>query len=248
MNNIDLDIVIPAYFEGESILEVLFSLREHVESSFRVLICYDVNEDDTLTAIKAHPPFEFEILFIKNRGVGLHGAVITGFEESKAPSVMMMPADDSWNARIIDKMVDYQKSGVDIVCPSRFMKGGSVEGYPKLKYAIVRSAAFLLYQLAFIPTQDPTNGFRCFSRKVIDQIPIASKVGGTYSLELLVKSHRLGWKIIEIPSTWIEREAGKSKFQVWKWIPHYLEWFLYGFATAYFRRKKVELKKENSTL
>lgn len=243
MNKVDIDIVIPAYFEGESILEVLFSLRQHVKSSFRVLICYDVDEDDTISTIKNHPPFQFDILFIKNKGIGLHGAVITGFEESEAPCVMMMPADDSWNARIIDEMVQYQKSGVDIVCPSRFMKGGSVEGYPKLKYIIVRSAAYLLYKLAFIPTQDPTNGFRCFSRKVIESIPIESSVGGTYSLELLVKSHRLRWKIVEIPSTWIERKAGKSKFQVWKWIPHYLEWFFYGFATSYFRKKHVDLKK-----
>jgi glycosyltransferase involved in cell wall biosynthesis len=243
LKNIDIDIVIPAYFEGESILEVLYSLREHVESNLRVFICYDVDDDDTLTTIKEHPAFEFDIEFVKNKRQGLHGAVLTGFEESKAPIVMMMPADDSWNARIIDQMVDYQKSGFDIVCPSRFMKGGSVEGYPKLKYLIVRIAAFLLYKLAFIPTQDPTNGFRCFSRRVIDQIPIESEVGGTYSLELLVKAHRLRWKIIEVPSTWIERKAGKSKFKVWKWIPHYLEWFLYGFATAYLRKKYVKLKR-----
>ena len=242
MNKIELDIVIPAYFEGDSILEVLFSLRDHVKSNFRVIVCYDVDEDDTLTVINNHPPFEFDIVFVKNRKDGLHGAVLTGFEESNAPSVMMMPADDSWNAKIIDEIVNYQKLGFDIVCPSRFMKGGSVEGYPKLKYLIVRTAAFLLYKLAFIPTQDPTNGFRCFSRKVIDQVPIESQVGGTYSLELLVKAHRLGWKIVEVPSTWIERKAGKSKFKVWKWIPHYFEWFLYGFATSYLRKKEVKLK------
>ena len=244
MIEVELDIVIPAYFEGESILEVLTSLKEHVKTSFRVLICYDVDEDDTITTIKNHPPFEFPVNFIKNRRVGLHGAVVSGFEESQAPIVMMMPADDSWNAKIIDKMVQYQKLGFDIVCPSRFMEGGSVEGYPKLKYLIVRTAALLLYKLAFIPTQDPTNGFRCFSRRVIDQIPIQSNVGGTYSLELLVKAHRLGWQVVEVPSTWIERKAGKSKFRMWKWIPHYFKWFLYGFATVYFRRRSVRLKDD----
>ena len=244
MKTLDLDIVIPSYFEGENILEVLHSLQNFVKCSFRVIICYDLDEDDTISTIRNHPPFEFKILFIKNTRVGLHGAVITGFEESKAESVMMMPADDSWNARLIDSMVERQRSGVDIVCPSRFMKGGSVQGYPKLKYLIVRSAAFLLYKLAFIPTHDPTNGFRCFSRKVINKIPIESTVGGTYSLELLVKCHRLKWKVEEIPSVWIERKSGKSKFTMWKWIPHYLEWFLYGFATTYLRRKNVNLKSK----
>ena len=244
MKTLDLDIVIPAYFEGENILEVLYSLQKYVKCSFRVLICYDLDEDDTLSVIKNNPPFNFEIIFIKNKRIGLHGAVITGFEVSSASSIMMMPADDSWNARIIDDMVKKQHSGVDIVCPSRFMKGGNLEGYPKLKYLIVRSAAFLLYKLAFIPTHDPTNGFRCFSRKVINTIPIESSVGGTYSIELLVKCHRLKWKIEEIPSIWIERKSGKSKFNVWKWIPHYLEWFLYGFATTYLRRKNVTLKRK----
>lgn len=244
MNNIDLDIVIPAYFEGDSILEVLLSLEKYVKSSFRVFICYDTDEDDTLKVINDNPSFKFDILFIKNKKIGLHGAVITGFEESEAPAVMMMPADDSWNAKIIDKIVELQKNGADVICPSRFMKGGNLVGYPKLKYLIVRTAAFLLYKLAFIPTQDPTNGFRCFSRKVINNITIESEVGGTYSLELLVKAHRLGWRIEELPSLWIERKAGKSKFQLWKWIPHYFEWFLFGFATSYLKRKKVKLKKK----
>ncbi len=244
MKNIDLDIVVPAYFEGDSILEVLLSLEKYVKSSFRVLICYDTDEDDTLKVINENPSFKFDILFIKNKKIGLHGAVVSGFEESEAPAVMMMPADDSWNARIIDKIVELQKNGADVICPSRFMKGGNLEGYPKLKYLIVRTAAFLLYKLAFIPTQDPTNGFRCFSRRVINNILIESEVGGTYSLELLVKAHRLGWRIEELPSLWIERKAGKSKFQLWKWIPHYFEWFLFGFATSYLKRKKVKLKKK----
>ena len=244
IKKIDVDIIIPVSFEGENIIEVLYSLQNFVKISFRVIICFDLDEDDTLSTIRNHPPFDFKILFIKNKRVGFHGAVITGFEESEAESVIMLPADDIWNARIIDSIVKRQKTGVDIICPSRFMKGGSVHGYPKLKYLIVRSAAFLLYKLAFIPTHDPTNGFRCFSRRVINRIPIDSSVGGTYSLELLVKCHRLGWKVEEIPSTWIERKFGESKFKMWKWIPHYLPWFLYGFLTTYLRKKNVNLKSK----
>ena len=141
MNKIKLDIVIPAYFEGDSILEVL-SRSKNMFEVISELLFVDVDEDDTLTVINNHPPFEFDVIFVKNRKDGLHGAVLTGFEESDAPSVMMMPADDSWNAKIIDEIVSYQKLGFDIVCPSRFMKGGNVEGYPKLKYLIVRTAAF----------------------------------------------------------------------------------------------------------
>ena len=225
---------------------MLDSLSEHVKSNFRVLLCYDLEEDDTLSAIRAHPKYDFEIVFIRNEGIGLHGAVITGFNASTAQSVIMMPADDSWNARIIDQMFEMQSNGADIVCPSRFMKNGSVEGYPALKLLIVRIAAFCLYQLAFIPTQDPTNGFRSFSRRVIDSIPIESTIGGTFSIELLVKCHRLGWLIEEIPSRWIERDKGNSKFKMWNWIPFYLKWFFYGFATTFLFKRKVELKQESS--
>ncbi len=241
---IDIDIVIPAYFEGDSIIAVLDSLQQHVLTNFRVLICYDLEEDNTIAAIKAHSKYKFEIIFVKNEGIGLHGAVTTGFNKSIAQSIIMMPADDSWNARIIDQMHIMLLNGADIVCPSRFMKSGSVQGYPPLKLIIVRTAAFLLYQLAFIPTKDPTNGFRCFSRRVIDNIPIESTVGGTFSIELLVKCHRLRWKIQEIPSRWIERDKGKSKFKLWNWIPFYLKWFFYGFATTFFFQKKVILKNK----
>ena len=64
MKTFDLDIVIPAYFEGENILEVLYSLQNFVRCTFRVIICYDLDEDDTISTIRSHPPFEFEILFI----------------------------------------------------------------------------------------------------------------------------------------------------------------------------------------
>lgn len=244
--DLDIDIVIPAYFEGESIISLLDSLEEHVKSSFRIFICYDTDDDNTLSTVNNHDPYNFEILFVKNKREGLHGAVLSGFDLSTAPAVMMMPADDSWNSRIIDEIVKHQKNGADIVCPSRFMKGGGVKDYPFFKYLIVRTAAFLLYKLAFIPTQDPTNGFRCFSRRVIDQIPIESTHGGTFSIELLVKCHRLGWEIKELPSLWSERKLGKSRFKILDWAPHYIVWLLYGFATTYLRKKRVILREKNS--
>ena len=166
MNPLDLDIVIPVYNEGENIIPVLDALQKHVLSKFRVLICYDHDEDNTLVAIEAAPSYPFEIISTKNiRQSGLHGAVVTGFEASTAPAVMMMPADDQFNAHIIDKLVQKQKDGVDVVCPSRFVYGSEVRGYPWLRYIAVRTAAFILYHMAFVPIHDPTNGFRLFSRK-----------------------------------------------------------------------------------
>ena len=59
-----------------------------------------------------------------------------------------------------------------------------------------------------------------------------------YSLELLVKAHRDGFKITQIPSSWEERESGKSKFRILKWIKEYLKWYFYGLRTNFIINKK----------
>jgi dolichol-phosphate mannosyltransferase len=93
-----------------------------------------------------------------------------------------------------------------------------------------------LHYVAALPTRDPTSGFRMFSRRVVDQIRIESDQGFCYSVELLVKAHRLGWRIGEVPALWFERRHGSSRFRVLRWLPAYLRWFNYAFATTYLRR------------
>ena len=116
------------------------------------------------------------------------------------------------------------------------MTGGRMEGCPLLKAVLLRSAAFTLHRLAKVPSHDATNGFRLFSRRTLEQIEIESRRGFTYSLELLVKAHRLGWKVGEVPAQWHERTQGRSRFRVLRWLPAYLRWYCYAFATTYLRR------------
>ncbi|MBX3553465.1 MAG: glycosyltransferase family 2 protein [Pseudolabrys sp.] len=233
-----LDIVIPVYNEGGVIVPTLTSLRAGLKTPFRVLICYDREDDDTLTTIRAHPDLmtTMDIVFVRNAGRGAHGAVLTGFAASRAPQVLMFPADDDYNAGMLDAMVAKAEAGCAIVCASRFMAGGSMVGCPWLKAALVRGANFTLYHLAGLPTHDASNGFRLFSRRVLDTIVIESDRGFCYSIELLVKSHRLGLKIGEVPARWFERQAGQSRFRVLRWLPAYLRWYLYAFATTWLRR------------
>jgi dolichol-phosphate mannosyltransferase len=229
----ELDIVIPVYNEGANILPVLESFKQHVKTACRVLICYDQESDNTLPVVRAFSQEAYPVDLVKNRGRGALGAVLTGFEESTAPAVLMYPADDDYNAPRIDPMVEKFRQGCDIVAASRFMPGGCMKGCPWLKAVLVRSSAFVLHYLARLPTRDPSNGLRIFSRRTLDTIPIESTVGFAYSIELLVKVHRLGWPIGEVPAAWLERRSGKSRFQVLKWIPQYLKWFLYAFATTW---------------
>ncbi len=233
-----LDIVIPVYNEGANILRTLQSLTKAMTTPFRVLICYDREDDDTLPAIRDSRDAlgDLDVQFVRNRGKGAHGAVVSGFAASEAPFVLMFPADDDYNAGMLDAMVAHAETGCDIVCASRFMPGGSMVGCPWLKASLVRVGNFTLYHLARLPTRDASNGFRLFSRRVLDEIAIESDRGFSYSIELLVKTHRLGWRIGEVPASWFERTQGASRFQVIKWLPMYLRWYRYAFATTYLRR------------
>lgn len=232
----DLDIVIPVYNEGEAVAPVFDSLKQYVRTPFRVLICYDRDDDATLPVVARYAAAGFPVTPVKNTGAGVFGAIVTGFNASTAPAVLMMPADDDHNAPRIDDMVRRMKAGADLVCPSRFMRGGNMVGCPWLKAALVRSSAFVLHHVARLPTHDPSNGFRMFSRRVLREIPLEATRGFTYSIEYLVKCDRLGWRIEEVPAEWYERKSGKSRFKVLTWLPDYLTWFLYPFGTRVLRR------------
>jgi len=212
----------------------------------RVLICYDSEDDDTLPAIDNNRAAlaGMSIELVRNRGRGAHSAVLAGFAASTAPFVLVFPADDDYNAGMLDAMVGKAEGGCDIVCASRFMAGGSMQGCPWLKAVLVRAANFTLYHVARLPTHDASNGFRLFSRRVVDEIEIESERGFCYSIELLVKCHRLGWPIGEVPARWFQRAHGQSRFQVIKWLPEYLRWYAYAFATTYLRRPAASVPKK----
>lgn len=243
-----LDIVIPVYNEGGNILRTLSALSREVKTPARVLICYDRDDDDTLPAISDNPgAFSLPLEFVRNKSRGAHAAVMAGFAASTAPAVLVFPADDDYNAGILDAMADKIAQGCDIACASRFMPGGSMKRCPWLKAFFVRAGNFTLHRLARVPTHDASNGFRMFSRRAIDTIPVESDQGFCYSIELLVKAHRLGWTIGEVPAQWHERTEGQSRFRVLSWLPAYLRWYAYAFATTWLRRPPESVPMKAAT-
>ena len=124
-----LDIIIPVYNERRATsCRTLQSIARSVKTPSRLLICYDREDDDTLAAIRGNRDAfgGLTIDFVRNRGRGAHGAVLTGFAASEAPFAVMFPADDDYNAGILDAMVREAETGCDIVCASRFMPSGAV--------------------------------------------------------------------------------------------------------------------------
>ena len=105
---------------------------------------------------------------------------------------------------------------------------------PFLKGFITRLVSFFLYNFTSFPIKDSTNSFRLFSTELISKVKIESNKGFTLSLELTAKAHRLGYKITEIPTIWIERSKGKSRFKLFSFILPYTRWFFYIIKTSIF--------------
>lgn len=233
----NIDIIIPVYNEGELILETINSINQNFKLSCNIIICYDFDEDDTLKVINNSNLNKENIIFLKNKLKGAHGAVMTGIRESKSEFVLVIPADDNYNTLNLMNMYNVLKNdGIDVLCPDRFIEPGSIVNGPFIKFLIVRIVNYSLYYLANIQTKDSTNGFRFFSRRVIDNIKIESNTGFTYSLEYLLKSIEKGYKIGRFPAKWMERKKGQSRFKILKWSFDYLYWYFYAFKIKIFKK------------
>lgn len=232
-----LDIVIPVYNESDLIIDTINSINNNLKYDFNILICYDLDNDSTLGAINSNIKInKSNIFYIKNKLLGAHGAVMTGIKNSKSEYILVMPADDDYNAKNFNIMIDYMvKENIEVLCPDRFITPNSIINGPFLKFLLVRIINFSLYYLTDIPTKDSTNGFRFFSRKVIENIKIESNAGFTYSIEYLVKSIKNGYKVGVFPAKWKERNKGQSRFRIFKWSLNYLYWYFYAFKIKLFK-------------
>jgi len=238
-----LEIVIPIYNEGENVIKLLTQFEHLIKTKLRVLLCYDFDDDNIFNYKDELKKFKFEILLVKNSDTGPCAAIKKGLYFGNSDCVIVYPADDFLNINIVDKMYFAFKNGNDIVVASRFIKGGSMKECPLLKSILVRVASNTLYFLSSIPVRDASNGFRLFSRRLLNTVNIESKVGFAYSLELLVKCERLKLKIFEIPAKWEERSQGSSRFKIFRWLPEYLQWYFYGLSTTWLRKNPEDVKK-----
>lgn len=239
MKKLPLEIVIPIFNEGKKIIDLVKLLKKNVKINFRILLCYDNSNDDIFDYIHLLDNIDVNVRLIKNPSNGPCLAIKEGFRSGYSDCVIVYPADDFTNINILNDMYDKFLKGSQIVVASRFIKGGSMKNCPLLKSILVRTASLSLYLLSSIPVRDASNGFRLFSRNLLNEIKIESQVGFTYSLELLVKCNRLKYKISEIPAKWEERTEGKSRFKIIKWLPQYFKWYIYGLATTWLKKSKI---------
>ena len=129
-------------------------------------------------------------------------------------------------------MVALAVDGADVVSASRYMRGGRQIGGPPLKRLMSRTAGLTLHWFAGVPTHDPTNNFKLYSRRFLDTVTIESTAGFELALELTVKATIARRRVAEVPTTWRDRTAGESNFKLRKWLPHYLHWYWVAFASS----------------
>jgi glycosyltransferase involved in cell wall biosynthesis len=226
-----IGIVVPVYYEDENIENLLNEIEGKIKNSKKVFIVYDVDEDPTVPVVfNLIDRYSFEIKLVKNKyGRGVAKAIKTGLEISDTDAVLVVMADLSDDLSIVDRMYEMIKNGYDIVCGSRYMKGGKQIGGPLIKKTISRLAGLSLYYLTAVPTHDITNSFKMYNKSFLNQIKIESDGGFEIGMEICVKAFVAGKKIGEIPSIWKDRTKGKSKFKILKWLPKYLKWYFYAF-------------------
>jgi glycosyltransferase involved in cell wall biosynthesis len=224
-----VDLVMPVYNEGGNIARALAELDEHVGLPQRVLIVYDFEGDDTLPVVRELMPRYPWVQLVKNDlGKGVLNAIRAGIAAATSDVVIITMADLSDDLSVVPRMVGLiRDDGYDVVCASRYMRGGRQIGGPLLKRTLSRLAGLSLYWLGGLPVHDATNAFRAYRRELLASIPIESTGGFEYSLELTAKAHARGARIAEVPSTWRDRTAGKSRFKLRAWLPKYLKWYRY---------------------
>lgn len=236
----ELHIIIPVYNEKDNILRTLEGIKKNIHSPFDVTIIYDFDEDNTLPVVNEYMTrnTDIRIILLKNDyGKGVVNAIKKGLHSVQNGAALVTMADFSDDFSIVDEMLSKIRDGYDVVCGSRYMPGGRQIGGPWLKGLISRVAGLSLNFFTGIPTHDISNSFKMYSVNFLRDVQIESTGGFEIGLEVLVKAFALGRKITEIPTEWRDRTAGKSRFKLWAWIPHYLKWYFYAIKFRWSGRK-----------
>jgi glycosyltransferase involved in cell wall biosynthesis len=227
----DLNIVIPVYNEAENIKTAIDKIMAECVVPHTITVVYDMDEDTTVPVVRQMQQDMDNLFLLKNKyGRGVLNAIKTGLEETTTKYVVVTMADLSDPPSVINNMYEIaEKQNADIVCASRYMKGGKQIGGPFMKGLMSRVAGLTLRYLAGVPTHDATNSFKLYRASFLKQNRIESEGGFELGIELVAKAHINGYKIRQTPTIWTDRVAGKSNFKLLKWLPGYLKWYFYAF-------------------
>lgn len=222
-----LSIVIPVHEEGSYILATLERISRSVKTELECIVVADQMSDSTIPFIlefqKKDPRFHFALNQIAK---GPAGAIKQGIKLANGEMIAVVSGDGSDDISQLDSLAGLVERGVSVAVASRYMKGGQLVGAPFFKALLSRLAGLSLYHFARLGTRDATNNFKVYSRDFINSVSIDSNYGFEIGLELTTKASLLNFRIAEIPTIWIERTEGESKFPLKSSLKYYLHWYL----------------------
>jgi dolichol-phosphate mannosyltransferase len=223
----ELGIIIPVYNEAENIGETIRAIEAKVKTLHTIYIVYDFDEDNTLPVVKRLKEGGVDLVLLKNTAGRVVNAIKIGLREAKEKYLLVTMADCSDDYGVVDAMVERAGQGFDVVCGSRYAKGGRQIGGPLLKKSLSRMAGLSLRYLARVPTTDVTNSFKLYRKTMVDILTIESDGGFEIGMEIVIKAHFSGYRVTEIPCIWHDRLQGASRFRILRWMPKYLKWYFF---------------------
>ncbi|MFZ1307248.1 MAG: polyprenol monophosphomannose synthase [Ferruginibacter sp.] len=210
-------VIIPTYNEKENIEKIIGAVM-HLQLNFHVLIIDDDSPDGTAVIVKSLMPRYAGQLFLEQRKgkLGLGTAYIHGFKwaiDKGYHFIFEMDADFSHNPNDLERLYAACKSGAGVAVGSRYVKGGAVANWPANRILLSRGASLYTRIITWMPVKDPTAGFVCYTKEVLEAINLdgIEFVGYAFQIEMKFAAWKLGFKIVEVPITFIDREFGASK-------------------------------------
>jgi dolichol-phosphate mannosyltransferase len=211
-------VIIPTYNEKDNIhriIDAVFALQQ----DFHVLIVDDGSPDGTGNIVKELQTKYAGQLFLEERSgkLGLGTAYIHGFKWALARNyayITEMDADFSHNpADLVRLHHACAAEGADVSVGSRYVKGGNTENWPWDRAVLSYGASIYVRLITWIPVKDATAGFVCYKRRVLEKIELdkIQFVGYAFQIEMKFTAWKLGFKIKEVPITFIDRKEGYSK-------------------------------------
>jgi dolichol-phosphate mannosyltransferase len=226
-------IVIPTYNEKENIVKIISKVMEYPQG-FHILIVDDGSPDGTGQLVKDLQASYLDRLFIMERigKQGLGTAYIAGFKWAIQRNYQYIFEMDADFSHPTDKLVDLFNAcyigGADVAVGSRYVRGGSVKNWPWNRIFISYGASVYTRLITFMPVKDCTAGFVCYKKEVLENISLDTIqfIGYAFQIEMKYRAWKQGYKIKEVPITFIDRLEGYSKmskgivkeavFGVWK--------------------------------
>lgn len=210
-------VIIPTYNEIENIEAIVRAVFD-LGKDFHILIVDDNSPDGTAKVVKALQEEFRDSLFLEQRQEksGLGVAYIHGFRwalEREYQYIFEMDADFSHRPSDLPRLYRACLNGADVAVGSRYKRGVNVVNWPLYRVLLSYGASFYVKLFTGMKVHDPTAGFVCYKRKVLEEIPLdrVKFIGYAFQIEMKFRAYLKGFKIEEVSIIFTDREKGKSK-------------------------------------